>query len=135
MHSGGRPRWIAWVHDPDEAWATTKHRDVASGSMGKEIMTIRTPEEFQVQVKLKGIKVWEIRRCSFCNYPLAFVFAEDGRVGYDSGCDCSYGPSYIQERNWGDVARHYNNNQPEVNPNMNSDSTWVVETNAFWGFD
>lgn len=47
-----------------------------------------TAQEVEEAVKKSGITRLHIRDCSICSYPLEYLFAENGAVGFDAGCDC-----------------------------------------------
>lgn len=85
---------------------------------------MRTAKEFEEQSKKKSITEWMVYRCSICKGPCGFVF-ESGKVYYDSNCSCS-GMSYIQPRDWGDVAKYYNTQTAE---------NIIADMDLFWGFE
>lgn len=71
----------------------------------------KTAKELQKQARKIGLLAWRLRDCSFCGYPLCFIFKEDG-VYYDQGCDCT--PYRITRKsNWEEVAQAYNISQPK----------------------
>lgn len=50
-----------------------------------------------------------VHNCSFCGYPCGYL-VRDGKVYYDSGCDCvTYGPN-IQPRDDNDLLNFINTN-------------------------
>lgn len=95
-----------------------------------ELLTNRkpkAPEEFQEQAKKLGLERWIVRRCSMCDYPLAFIFSPDyARVDFDSGCDCTRMGYVMQNSSWDAVAENYNiQNHPTVIERFNQ--AWQFE--------
>ncbi len=90
-------------------------------------MSKKTGEDFKQQVIAKGITFWKLRSCSICGIPLHYTFSisRDPVVEFDSQCDCTSGRSVPQQRDWDDLAEHYN---------MQTDETYINEMNKFWGF-
>ncbi len=75
--------------------------------------------DFEKQIKKHKIKRWEIRGCSFCNYPISYLFVESGggvEVLTDTGCDCVVGPSRITDYSMEGVISLYNMNAENDNP-------------------
>lgn len=86
----------------------------------------KTRIDFQVAAYNLQPPKWKIRDCSICGYPLSYVFSPDyEEVGFDSGCDCSFRGSNINQVSWNQVANYYN---------MQTDENIIKEMNKFWGF-
>lgn len=69
---------------------------------------MKQPDEFKDQVAKLGLRHWDIRPCSMCNYMMAYIFDLNGNVMMDTGCDCLRRPPTISVVSWDDVARSYN---------------------------
>lgn len=82
---------------------------------------MKTEEDFKKAVEERNITEWRIHNCSLCGYPCGYVFNE-GRVGYDSGCDCT-GGSHLSSRSYWDVAHFYNT---QTNPE------YIAKMDEFW---
>lgn len=78
-----------------------------------------TPEQCQEAVNQSGIKTWSTRGCSFCNYPVGYLF-QDGKVFFDKGCSCARYFALPEPREWQDVANHINRQNEIV-----SDRFWA----------
>ncbi len=84
---------------------------------------MKTAQDFEKAVKEHNITNWPIHNCSICGYECGYLF-KDGKVGYDSGCDCvSY--SNIQQRPWSDIVEQYN---------MQTNSDVILKYDLFWHF-
>lgn len=83
---------------------------------------MRTPEEFEQAVKERKITEWKLRECSFCRYPLNYVFLPDG-VYLDRGCDCTGQTPNLVRRTWKSLAEHYN---------IQTDADYIAEMDTFW---
>jgi hypothetical protein len=94
---------------------------------------IKTADQLKEQAKKIGLTRWVVRRCSMCDYPLAYYFSVDyERVKFDSGCDCvNY--SHEEERSWENLAESYNMNQPENNPKISKE--YLEKLNKIWQFE
>ncbi len=91
---------------------------------------IKTADELKAQAKLNNITVYPVHNCSMCGYPCGYIIDGD-TVSYDSGCDCvTY--SNVQPQSWEDLARTYNMNQPENNPNIKQ--PFLDQLNEVWQF-
>jgi len=89
-------------------------------------MTPKTRIDFQIAAFKRRLPTWNIRQCSICNYPLAYVFCNNHeKLGYDSGCYCTGGEN-IREVSWDQLADYYN---------MQTNEQYIKEMNDFWGFD
>ena len=87
---------------------------------------MRTVDEFQKAVADRGLSRFILRDCSMCGYPLGYVFHADGRLGFDSGCDCvTYGP-VVRDREWDELADHYN---------RQSNAEYIATMDEFFGFE
>jgi len=94
---------------------------------------IRTAEELKAQAKIKKITFYPVHECSMCGYMCGYVFANDWEaVGYDAGCDCTYG-SQVEMRDWNSLAETYNMNQPERNPKI--DQKFLDDLDKIWQFN
>lgn len=95
--------------------------------------TVKTVEEMKRAVETMKLSRWNIHDCSFCGYQCGYVFY-DGRVFYDSGCDCVNHPSNWEDkpRSWEDVALAYNRNHPENNAGIAE--SYTKEVDALFGF-
>lgn len=92
---------------------------------------IKTIEELKAQAAKIGLGFYPVHNCSMCGYPCGYIIEGD-RVAYDSGCDCtSY--SNVQPRDWQDLARTYNMNQPENNPKISQE--FLEKLNLIWQFE
>jgi hypothetical protein len=91
---------------------------------------IKTANELKAQAKLKNIEVYPVHDCSMCGYPCGYVIDGDN-VSYDSGCYCTY-RFVVEPRSWEDLARCYNMNQPENNPNIKQG--FLDKLNETWQF-
>lgn len=98
---------------------------------------MKTGQDFRDVAREKNVTRWNIHGCSICGYQCGYVIQGDD-VGYDSGCNCSWGG--IRPSSWGAVAEHYNLNAGssdakerfEKNPRFGE---VIREMNAFWGFE
>jgi len=61
-------------------------------------------DEIKAAAMKAGIKRVEVRGCSMCNYPMAYIIQEDGKLWYDPGCNCTHGGPNLEPRNWSDAA-------------------------------
>lgn len=93
---------------------------------------IKTPEELKAQAALKGITFYPVHDCSICGVTCGYVIDGD-KVGYDSSCNCGAPEFGIQERDWDDLARTYNCNQPENNPDIMQ--SFLDKLNQTWQFE
>lgn len=91
---------------------------------------IKTIDELKQQAKDKNIQFYPVHNCSLCGYMCGYII-NDEQVGYDSGCDCVM-YSNIQPRSWDDLAKTYNMNQPENNPNISEE--FLKRLNNIWQF-
>ena len=89
-------------------------------------MSNRTGEEFKQAHKKSGIRRWSLRSCSICDYPLGFMFNEDGQVFFDPGCGCTDYQYHPEPRTWEDIAEVYN---------RITDEKRKAELDKLWGFD
>jgi len=93
---------------------------------------IKTADELKQQAIAKNITFYPVHNCSMCGYQCGYVIEND-KVGYDSGCDCTYNAGGIELRDWDDLARSYNMNQPENNSRISP--KFLDELNKTWQFD
>lgn len=94
---------------------------------------IKTTQELKEQVHKIGLKRWNIHECSMCGYSCGYVIQGD-EVSYDAGCNCSFNPP--QPREWEDLTRAFNQNQPENNPNFKGKHPEAYEGHyRVWQFD
>lgn len=91
---------------------------------------IKTAEELKQQAKKIGLKFWLIHNCSICGYPCGYDISGN-EVFYDSGCDCVAYDNVVK-KDWEDLAKTYNMNQPENNPNISKE--YLDELNNIWKF-
>lgn len=86
-----------------------------------------TAEDVETAVKEHQIKVWKLRECGFCGWPLCYFF-QDGKVFFDPNCNCVNYQTPLQERTYESVAECFNiQSKPEIADRMwkdflNSDS-------------
>lgn len=87
----------------------------------------RSPDEFRVAAKERGIAKWLNHDCALCGYPCSYLFYRfaEQEVLYDAGCNCVPNPSELRPSSWRSVAEHYN---------MQSNPAVCAEMDAFWGF-
>jgi hypothetical protein len=95
---------------------------------------MKTKEELKEQAEKIGLSFWKIHTCSMCGYDCGYVIQGEN-VGYDSGCDCTYGRGGIQQRSWEELTEAFNRNQPENNPNFKGKHPEAYEKHyAVWKF-
>lgn len=73
-----------------------------------------------------SVSKWFIHKCSMCGYQCGYIFFEDGRVVYDSGCNCFHLPYTLNISSWEDVASTYN---------RVTDPEEIAKMNKYWGFN
>lgn len=75
----------------------------------------------------KRITVWTADRCAVCDYPIKFVFTDEG-IKHDPGCHCSDLETFrairFQSSSWQLVADWIN---------QQTDEDRVKEIKQFWG--
>lgn len=84
----------------------------------------RTASQFQQAAADRSITAWDHHACSLCGHMVRWLFRDDGRVYFDSGCGCTWGDG-PQPCTWEDVAAHYN---------LQSHPSVISEYDQFWGF-
>lgn len=92
---------------------------------------IKTVDQLKEQAKKIGLYFYPVHECSMCRYACGYVIEEDS-VGYDSGCDCTFGRGGVEPRDWEDLAECYNMNQPENNQKISE--KFLQELNQIWKF-
>ena len=92
---------------------------------------MKTSEQLKEQAKKIGLEFWKVNSCSMCGYDCGYVIRGEN-VGYDTGCDCTYGRGGIEPRTWENLAGTYNMNQPENNPKISAE--YLKELNEIWKF-
>lgn len=86
---------------------------------------MKTAEDFKGQAEKHGIERWDLRDCSICHYPLAYIFMNSD-VFFDSGCYCTGSVPNLHRRAWQDIADHYN---------MQTSETYIKTMDDFWKFE
>ena len=87
---------------------------------------MRQAEEFRTAAEKQQITRWIIRKCSLCDYPLAYDITGHGIVTFDAGCDCIRGPMVVHDSSFEEIAEFYN---------LQINSKLIAEMDALWGFD
>lgn len=91
---------------------------------------IKTADELKAQAIKIDLGFYPVNKCSMCGYQCGYIIAGD-KVVYDSGCYC-VDDSNKQTRDWEDLAKTYNLNQPENNPEISQ--KFLDEENKIWQF-
>lgn len=86
----------------------------------------KTGDDFRNQAKELKVKEWPFRRCSICGVMLGYKFVY-GKLYYDSNCLCVRYTILPQQRDWDDIAEHWNQNQ--------HNQKYIEEMNQFWQFN
>lgn len=92
---------------------------------------IQSIVSLRAQAQKVGLTFWPIHKCSGCGYQCGYVI-KDNQVSYDMGCDCIEGENQVRERSWFDLARSYNDKQPENNPYATIG--YLDHINQYWKF-
>ena len=85
---------------------------------------MRTAEDFQNAARERGITSWPLHNCTFCRYPVGYVFTAEG-VFFDTGCYCVSRMDTPRGESWEIVARHYN---------QQDNADVIAQYDQFWGF-
>lgn len=77
-----------------------------------------TIEQIREAVVNHKIRAWRLRKCSMCRVPLSYYFDDDGKIFYDSSCDCTNFREPLQPRSWEELADTFNRQMPSVREQM-----------------